>query len=48
MDVFGYKQGDVYFALTIELDERQLHWLLQGYDITKMQPHRALSYQTIL
>ncbi len=32
----------------IELDERQLHWLLQGYDITKMQPHRALSYQTIL
>jgi len=32
----------------IELDEEQLHWLLQGYDITKMQPHRALSYQTLL
>ncbi len=32
----------------IVLTEGQLHWLLQGYDITKMQPHRALNYQTIL
>ena len=33
---------------TIELTEGQLHWLLQGYDITKMQPHAALRYQTLL
>ena len=32
----------------IELDEEKLHWLLQGYDITKMQPHAALHYQTLL
>jgi len=33
---------------TIELDETQLHWLLEGYDITKMQAHTALNYQTLL
>ena len=32
----------------IELNEVQLHWLLEGYDITKMQPHAHLSYQTLL
>ncbi len=32
----------------IELGETQLHGLLQGYDITKIQPHRVLSYQTLL
>jgi len=32
----------------IELDEVQLHWLLDGYDITKMQPHTPLNYQTLL
>jgi len=32
----------------IELDEDQLHWLLQGYDITRMQPHTTLHYQTLL
>ena len=32
----------------IELDEDRLHWLLQGYDITRMQPHAALHYQTVL
>lgn len=32
----------------IQLDETQLHWLLDGYDITKMQPHAALDYQTLL
>jgi len=32
----------------IELDETQLHWLLQGYDITKLKPHAALNYQTLL
>jgi len=33
---------------TIELNETQLHWLLDGYDITKMQPHTALNYQSVL
>jgi transposase len=32
----------------MELDEDRLHWLLQGYDITRMQPHAALHYQTVL
>jgi transposase len=32
----------------IELDEAQLHWLLEGYDITQMQPHTTLNYQTLL
>ena len=32
----------------IELDEAQLHWLLEGYDITKMQPHAHLAYQSLL
>jgi len=32
----------------IELNEAQLHWLLDGYDITKMQPHPMLNYQTLL
>ncbi len=30
---------------TIELTEEQLHWLLEGIDITK---HTPLNYQTIL
>ncbi len=33
---------------TIKLDETQLHWLLDGYDITKMQAHTPLTYQTLL
>jgi transposase len=32
----------------ITLSEDQLHWLLDGYDITTMQPHRPLHYQTLL
>ena len=32
----------------VTLTEDQLHWLLAGYDITKMQPHAALQYQTLL
>lgn len=38
------KRGDA----TIQLDESQLHWLLEGYDITKMKPHTTLNYQTLL
>lgn len=32
----------------VTVTEDQLHWLLAGYDITKMQPHAALQYQTLL
>ena len=32
----------------IKLTEVQLHWLLDGYDITRMQPHAHLNYQTLL
>ncbi len=33
---------------TLSLTEIQLHWLLDGYDITKMQPHTTLNYQSVL
>jgi len=32
----------------LSLAEIQLHWLLDGYDISKMQPHITLNYQSIL
>ncbi len=32
----------------LELTEEQLHWLLSGYDITRMQPHAPIKYQTVL
>lgn len=32
----------------LALTEDQLHWLLQGYDITRLQPHTALVYQAVL
>ena len=32
----------------IELREEQLHWLLAGYDITRMQPHKMLHYARVL
>jgi transposase len=32
----------------LSLTEQQLHWLLDGYDISNMQPHSALNYQTLL
>ena len=32
----------------ITLTEQQFHWLLEGYDITRMHPHVTLDYQTLL
>ena len=32
----------------IELREEQLHWLLLGYDIIRMQPHKMLHYSLVL
>jgi len=29
------------------LDNSELEWLLDGFDITKMKPHETLQYQTV-
>ena len=34
-------------AATVQLEARELQWLLAGLDISKLQPHRALHYQFI-
>lgn len=33
---------------TIELTSQQLNWLLDGYDLSRWQPHRELHYRTVL
>jgi len=35
--------GDV-----ITLTGQQLNWLLDGYDLSKLKPHKKLSYSTVL
>ncbi|MEO1610501.1 MAG: IS66 family insertion sequence element accessory protein TnpB [Pseudomonadota bacterium] len=30
------------------LDGQQLNWLLDGYDLAAMRPHRSLNYRTVL
>jgi transposase len=35
--------GDV-----IKLSEEELKWLLEGYDLSKMKPHKNLQYQCIV
>lgn len=32
----------------ITLTGQQLNWLLDGYDIRRLRPHKALSYKTLL
>ncbi len=32
----------------ISLTGQQLNWLLDGYDIGQLQPHKALNYKTVL
>ncbi len=32
----------------VSLTETQLHWLLDGYDISQMQAHHSLHYSSIL
>ena len=29
----------------VELDNQQLSWLLEGYDIAKLKPHKDLVYK---
>ena len=31
----------------VELSEEQLHWLLRGFDITRMNPHSRLNYDAV-
>jgi len=31
----------------LTLSEEQLHWLLRGFDITRMQPHQRLNYVAV-
>lgn len=31
----------------VELSEEQLHWLLRGFDITRMQAHSMLNYVAV-
>ena len=33
---------------TLVLDGQQLNWLLDGYDLSVMRPHRSLCYRTVL
>jgi hypothetical protein len=35
--------GDV-----LTLEGQQLNWLLDGYDLAAMRPHRSLTYRTVL
>lgn len=32
----------------IRVSEAQLHWLLEGYDITRLQPHQRLHFSSVL
>jgi len=32
----------------VTLSGQQLNWLLDGYDIRQLRPHKALSYKTLL
>lgn len=32
---------------TVTLSGQELNWLLDGYDISAMQPHKTLSFQTV-
>lgn len=32
---------------TLRLSGQELNWLLDGYDISLMQPHKALHYQSV-
>jgi transposase len=35
-------------AGVITLSGRELNWLLDGYDLSQLKPHRKLSYTTVL
>jgi len=40
--------GNVSRPDVMVLDGQQLNWLLDGYDLAVMRPHRSLCYRTVL
>jgi transposase len=44
-DRFRWPKPDSKGTLTVSLD--QLGWLLEGYDISLMKPHKSLNYQSV-
>jgi transposase len=43
---FSWPKADPVGRVTINV--QQLNWLLEGYDINRMQPHQALDFQSVL
>jgi len=41
---FRWPRGD---EQVLTLDGQQLNWLLDGYDIAQLQPHKKLSYEAV-
>ena len=41
---FKWPRGET----VITLDGQQLNWLLDGYDLRQLQPHKTLHYSTVL
>lgn len=33
---------------TVSLTVQQLNWLLEGYDINRMQPHKSLDFKSVI
>lgn len=43
-----FKWPDHLSGNVLTLDGQQLNWLLDGYDLAAMRPHRSLAYTTVL
>jgi transposase len=43
-----FKWPDHLSGDALTLNGQQLNWLLDGYDLAAMRPHRSLSYTTVL
>jgi transposase len=43
-----FKWPDHLLGNVLTLDGQQLNWLLDGYDLAAMRPHRSLAYTTVL
>jgi transposase len=42
-----FKWPEPFAADTVQLTGQELNWLLDGYDIGQMRPHKALNYQAV-
>ena len=43
-----FKWPDHLHGDVLTLDGQQLNWLLDGYNLAAMRPHRSLAYTTVL